>query len=71
MVGRSLVARLSGGGVSLAAVELPVLLQDLPIYTTALFPKDGRYIVPVKDAVRNAEDLEVGDMVTVQLTVDV
>jgi hypothetical protein len=40
-------------------------------YTTSLFPKDGVYVVPVKDVVRSAESLEVGDVVTVRLTVDV
>jgi hypothetical protein len=40
-------------------------------WTTSLFPKDGRYIVPVKAWVRQAEGLEVGDTVTVRLTVDV
>lgn len=40
-------------------------------WKTSLFPKDGRYIVPVKDAVRRAEGLEVGDVVTVGLSVDV
>ena len=39
-------------------------------WQTSLFPKDGRYIVPVKAWVRNAEGLEVGDMVTVRLAVD-
>ena len=40
-------------------------------WTTSLFPKDGGYVVPVKDLVRNTEGLEVGDVVTVRLTVDV
>lgn len=40
-------------------------------WKTSLFPKDGRYIVPVKDAVRKAEGLAVGHMVTVRLAVDV
>jgi len=40
-------------------------------FTTALWPKDGRYLVPVKDKVRRAEELELGDQVTVELTVDV
>lgn len=40
-------------------------------WRTSLFPKDGRYIVPLKAAVRTAEGLEVGDMVTVRLIVDV
>jgi Domain of unknown function (DUF1905) len=39
-------------------------------WTTSLYPKDGRYIVPVKAHVRKAERLEVGDTVTVRLTVD-
>ena len=39
-------------------------------WTTSLFPKDGGYIVPMKDVVRRAEGLEVGDMVTVRLAVD-
>ena len=37
-------------------------------WTTSLFPKDGGYIVPLKDAVRKAEALEVGDEVTVRLS---
>lgn len=40
-------------------------------WTTSLFPKDGRYIVPVKTDVRRAEGLEVGDTVTVCLVVEV
>ncbi len=36
-------------------------------WDTSLFPKDGRYVVPVKDVIRNAEDLVVGDTVDVQL----
>jgi hypothetical protein len=38
-------------------------------WKTSLFPKDGRYIVPVKASVRKAEGLELGDAVTVRLTV--
>jgi hypothetical protein len=40
-------------------------------WTTSLFPKDGSYIVPVKASVRRAEQLDVGDTVTVTLAVDV
>jgi hypothetical protein len=39
-------------------------------WSTSLWPKDGRYIVPVKAAVRRAEGVDVGDTVTVRLTVD-
>ncbi len=38
-------------------------------WTTALFPKDGRYVVPLKDAVRNVERIDEGDTVTVRLEV--
>jgi hypothetical protein len=38
-------------------------------WTTSLFPKDGAYIVPVKAWVRKAERIDVGDTVTVGLTV--
>jgi hypothetical protein len=36
-------------------------------WRTSLFPKEGRYIVPVKVAVRRAERLEEGDEVRVRL----
>ena len=36
-------------------------------WETSLFPKDGRYLVPVKDLVRKAELLDLGDTVTVRL----
>ena len=38
-------------------------------YTTSLFPKDGRYIVPIKVSVRRAEGLEQGDTVTIWLEI--
>jgi hypothetical protein len=37
-------------------------------WTTALWPKDGRYVLPLKDAVRNAERLDEGETITVRLT---
>jgi len=39
-------------------------------WKTSLFPKDGRYVVPVKAGVRKAEDLAEGDTATVRLIVD-
>ncbi|MEU6076273.1 DUF1905 domain-containing protein [Micromonospora sp. NPDC047074] len=39
-------------------------------WSTSLFPRDGRYVVPVKAAVRRAEGLSVGDTVAVRLVVD-
>ena len=40
-------------------------------WTTSLWPKDGRYIVPLKTAVRKAEGIDVGDTVTITLAVDI
>lgn len=39
-------------------------------WTTSLWPKDGRYIVPIKTRVREAEGLELGDPVTVRLALE-
>ena len=39
-------------------------------WQTSLFPKDGRYIVPIKASVRKAETLEEGDNVTIHLEVN-
>lgn len=38
-------------------------------YTTSLFPKDGRYLVPVKASVRKAEELDKGNKVTIRLEI--
>jgi hypothetical protein len=38
-------------------------------WRTSLWPKDGRYIVPIKASVQEAERLQIGDEVTVQLEV--
>jgi hypothetical protein len=38
-------------------------------FETSLFPKDGGYIVPIKDAVRIPEGLADGDTVTVNLSI--
>jgi hypothetical protein len=36
-------------------------------FSTALFPKDGRYLVPLKAVVRKAEGINKGDVVAVTL----
>lgn len=36
-------------------------------FSTALFPKDGRFMVPLRAAVRKAEAIEEGDVVAVTL----
>jgi hypothetical protein len=40
------------------------------VWETSLFPKDGGYVLPVKDRVRKAEGLVLGDTVTVDLSVE-
>jgi hypothetical protein len=39
-------------------------------WTTSLWPKDGRYILPLKAVVRKAEGFCEGDEITAQLEVD-
>lgn len=39
-------------------------------WTTSLFPKDGGYLVPLKDAIRRAERVSLGDVVELRLRVD-
>ncbi len=38
-------------------------------WKTSMWPKDGRYILPIKESVREAEHLQEGDQITVQLLV--
>lgn len=40
-------------------------------FTTSLFPRGELYLVPIKDAVRRAEGLVLGDDVSVHLRLDV
>jgi hypothetical protein len=39
-------------------------------FRTSLFPKDERYLVPIKDAVRRTEGIGLGDVITVELHLD-
>ena len=38
-------------------------------FETSLFPKDGGYLLPLKDAVRKPAGITVGDEVRVEMTV--
>lgn len=40
-------------------------------WKTSLYPLDECYVVPVKDAIRKAERVELGDTVAIRLAVDV
>lgn len=51
---------------------IPVQAQiGQTVWTTSLFPKDGRYLVPIKALVQKAENLNEGDTVTLTLTLTV
>jgi len=38
-------------------------------WKTSLFPKEGGYVVPIKDSVRRTNGLESGDQVTLQIVI--
>ena len=38
-------------------------------FTTSLFPRQGGYLVPVRDQVRKAENLDLDDEVTLRLAI--
>ena len=40
-------------------------------WATSLWPKDGGYIVPLRKDVRSREQVDLGDTVSVGLTIDV
>jgi hypothetical protein len=49
---------------------IPVQVQiGQTAWTTSLFPKDDRYLVPIRASIRKAEQLAEGDLVTIQLAV--
>ena len=49
-------------------VQVSVRIGDTT-WRTSLFPKDGGYLLPLRDSVRRKEPLELGDVVSVRLTV--
>lgn len=49
-------------------VPVAVRIDDVE-FTTALFPKDGHYLLPLKDAVRRSAQVEVDQVVAVALDV--
>ena len=62
----------TAGLVSYGWGMIPVTAQiGGTTWTTSLFPKDDRYVVPVKAAVRRAEGLEEGATADVRLTMEV
>jgi len=49
-------------------VPVMVRIKDTE-FSTALFPKDGRYLLPLKDAVRKSARIAVDQVVAVELSV--
>jgi hypothetical protein len=50
--------------------QVPVLVRIGDVeFRTALFPKDGCYLIPVKDAVRRSAGVGLGQVVAVGLNV--
>ena len=48
--------------------QVPVSVRlDGIDFTTALFPKDGRYLLPLKVAVREAAGVELGQLVSLRM----
>lgn len=57
-------------GVSYGWGVVPVTAQIGEVrWTTSLIPKQGKYLVPLKDAVRKPLELEIGDLVDCWLEV--
>jgi hypothetical protein len=49
---------------------IPVNVQiGKTTFYTALFPKDGRYLVPIKAVVRKKENIDIEDEVAIQLEI--
>lgn len=50
--------------------QVPVLVRIADVhFTTALFPKDGGYLLPLKDAVRRSAGIEPDQLLAVGLSV--
>ena len=60
------VARMATYGWGVIPVEARI---GEVMFTTSLFPKDGGYLLPLKQAVRRPQGLTAGDEVSVELTV--
>lgn len=60
------IARLVTYGWGMIPVQVKIGKTE---WKTSLFPKDGRYLLPIKASVQKAEDLDEGDTVTVRLAV--
>ncbi|MGF7146661.1 hypothetical protein FHS96_000270 [Sphingomonas zeicaulis] len=48
---------------------VPVMARigDAPLFGTSLFPRDGGYLLPLKDVVRRQAGVEPGDLVAISM----
>jgi hypothetical protein len=60
------VAAMATYGWGVIPVEAEI---DGTVFETSLFPKDGGYLLPLKDAVRRPLGVAPGDQVSVEMTV--
>ncbi len=50
--------------------QVPVMARINDVeFTTALFPKDGSYLLPLKDVVRKSAGIEVDQVLVVRLSI--
>ena len=49
-------------------IPVTVLIGETE-WTTSLWPKDGTYVVPLKDAIRKPEGIGDGDELSIRLTI--
>jgi len=62
--------RVAARDVSYGWGVVPVTVQiGATSWTTSLFPRDGGYLVPLKDRIREAEDIAQDDVVELVLTI--
>jgi len=60
------VARAASYGWGVIPVEATV--RGI-VFTTSLFPRDGTYLLPLKDAVRRKAEVTAGDRIAVEMIV--
>jgi hypothetical protein len=49
-------------------IPADITIRD-EVFYTALFPKDGSYLVPLKKAIREKLKIELGDIVKLKVTI--
>jgi len=63
-----LVDEVKAGVVYWGVVPVIAWIGDTE-FTTAMFPREDTWFLPVKDAVRRAEEVELGEEVAVRLSI--